>query len=204
MTVVITPVGTSLFSNCAEVNRTVQNIFNEDFRNARASDWDDWEYEIDLLKEASEEFIGNLDERAAAEFQSSYAIRSRVEQDITVRLFASDTIVSKLAAEILQSKAENVLGEQCIFEFDPSEDVIEGLQGTLPLEFQRTGIPNLMQWLDSIYGETRENSQELAINITAGYGAFIPPLTLSSKDIGQIPLYYHFKDATVVIDLSEI
>ncbi len=203
MTVVITPVGTSLFTNGGKENTTISNLF-ADIEDLDGDQWNLYPTAINLLRTESVDFINEKQESAAAELQSSMAIRSQQGHNITVRLLASDTVASRLAAEILQSSAAAVLGPQCTFEFNPDTDVIQGLQVLYPMQFRNDGIPNLKDRLNTIYYNTSENEINLAINITAGYGAFVPPMMLFSQGIGGIPLYYHFKDSHMVLDLSKI
>ena len=200
MTVVITPVGTSLFTNGAEVDTDIKDYF-ADIEDLRESDWEGCDV-LDHLRTASTSFIDLQGTAAAAELQSSQAIRGQLDHNITVRLLATDTVASRLAAEILQLNAAKVLGTQCSVEFDPHVDVIKGLQVMYPMEFQHQGLPNLDNRLDSIYRPAADNNHNLAINITAGYGAFVPPLVHFSHRIGGVPLYYHFKDSIMVLDLS--
>lgn len=203
MTTVITPVGTSLFANGGKENTTISDLF-ADIEDLGGNQWHLYQTEINLLRTESESFINSKEESAAAELQSSMAIRGQQGHDITVRLLASDTVASRLAAEILQLSAAAVLGPQCTFDFDPDTDVIEGLQVLYPMQFENEGIPNLKDRLNTIHHNASENGINLAINITAGYGAFVPPMMLFSQGIGGIPLYYHFKDSHMVLDLSKI
>ena len=201
MTVVITPVGTSLFTNGAIKDKTISDLF-EDIEDQPGSEWDSYPTEISMLKEGSKDFIATHAENAAAEFQSSFTIRGQIGHDIVVRLLASDTIASRLAAEILQSNAPSVLGPQCSFEFDPDIDLIKGLQVMYPMEFQNNGIPNLTKRLEAIHRSVSEGNHNLAVNITPGYAAIVVLLTNFSQSIGGVPLYYHFKDSHMAINFS--
>ncbi|MDE0323235.1 MAG: hypothetical protein OXN27_04880 [Candidatus Poribacteria bacterium] len=198
MTVVITPVGTSLFTNGGEHNFHIKDLF-ADIKDLRDSDWGSWEDQITNLKNESESFILEKNVSASAELQSTYTILENLEGNITVCLFASDTIASRLAAEILQENS-CVLGNRVSIEFNYPNDVIRGLQVTDPVEFLKDGVPNLKQWLFNIHNKNPANNQNLAINITGGFAATVPCLTIFASPC-KIPLYYNFENATTLINL---
>ena len=80
-----------------------------------------------------------------------------------------------------------VLGNRIRVEFDPQTDVINGLQIKKIEDFSDRGMPTLMRRISQL-----DNGQ-LVINITGGYKATVPYLTILSQ-IDQIPLFYTFED----------
>ena len=195
MTVVITPVGTSLFRNGGEDYTTIMDLF-QDLKDQRASEWDHYTDQIEILGKASMNFIDDAGVIASAEIQSTGAIHNELE-DITVHLIASDTIVSRLSAEILQEKLHDLLGVRV--EFNALHDVILGLCATAASDFEATGAYNLLGRLDAIYNNL-QNNQELAINITGGYAATVSLLTLFAEK-KQCPIYYNFEETPDLIEI---
>ena len=171
---------------------------SDDIKYSRNSDWDAYTSYIDALRSKSEAFISGMNVSASAELQSTYTILDGLEGNITVRLFASDTIASRLAAEILRDN-QRVLGNRVSVEFDHANDVISGLQVTDPLEFQQDGVPNLKAWLSGISNDLEED-QNLAVNITGGFAATVPCLTIFGQE-NSVPLYYNFENSTTLINL---
>ena len=200
MTTVITPVGTSLFNNGGEHNTDIGNYF-EEIKDLRKAEWDSYRIFIDPLRTATETFIQNEGVSASAELQSSLAIQTQLNHDITVHLLASDTVASRLAAEILQAN-EDAFGAHVTIQFDHTQDVISGLQVENTRDFSTVGIPSLFTRLAGIRGLLEEN-RNLAVNITGGYGATTPLLTVFAR-LNRFPIYYYFEDAAEIIEIQNI
>lgn len=196
MTVIITPVGTSLFNNGGTENTNIADYF-ANLKHERNNDWDKWNRFITGLRTETQMFIGSPagGVSASAELQSTQAILNELN-DITVHLIASDTIVSRLAAEILVDALPTLLGVPVVF---TPADIIQGLCATDPNHFEVLGVSNLRARLDSICNNLR-NDQRLAINITGGYAATVSLLTLFAQK-KRCPLYYNFEDTTDLIEI---
>ena len=200
MTVVITPVGTSLFTN----NQTRTGFCR--IEDKPASEWNDNSRYINALKTHSETFIRDEKTSASAELQSTAVIRDKLEDNIIVYLLASDTIASRLAAEILMDQINSpnsILGDKVTATFNPDDDVIRHLQVNNTVSFSREGMPNLFQRINYIKDWKAGGSQNLAINITGGYGATLPYLTIFAQLEG-VPLYYNFKDEKELITIPRV
>lgn len=185
MIVVVTPVGTSLFTNGTD---KIKRNFNR-IKDTSESEWNKYDSYVgdnSRLRQDSELFIQQETTSASAEFQSIAKIRDEFkDDDIEVRLLASDTIASRLAAEILMNQG-NVLGNNVSVKFEAETDVIKGLQIKSTEEFSNRGMPNLMRRISQLDGQ-------LVINITGGYKATVPYLTILSQ-VDQIPLFYTFEE----------
>ena len=190
MTVIVTPVGTSLFTNYLDKNPTDSNFKSnyDTIKKCFATEWDNgYETEINDLRCTTLAFIENSGVVASAELQSIAKIRDELKDDkIEVRLLASDTITSRLAAEILKKKG-TVLGNQVSIEFEAEKDVINGLQIKSAEDFSNRGMPSLMLRISEF------RDKQLVINITGGYKASVPYLAILSQ-IRQIPLFYTFEE----------
>ena len=206
----ITPVGTSLFTNGSEANGYIQTGFDR-IEDKPASEWDNNTRYINQLRDASENFISACGIPASAELQSTAVIRDKLDDNIIVYLLASDTIASRLAAEILRDKInppDSVLGEQVTAKFnaDPTPvgiDVIHNLQVKDAVSFSREGMPKLFQRINYIKDWVAGGSQNLAINITGGYGATLPYLTIFAQLEG-VPLYYNFENQEELITIPRV
>lgn len=204
MTVVITPVGTSLFTNGSETKNSIKTGFNRIEKHPE-SQWEARGTYITTLETACEGFIrekikGQEPESASAELQSSAKIQGTLG-DITVHLLASDTITSRLAAEILKGNlAGNILGPQVSVTFNPDQDVIRGLQVKDRKAFLRKGMNALIRRIEQINSTLAGSNQSLAINITGGYGATLPYLTIYAQ-LKSVSLYYNFEDSNELIKI---
>ena len=210
MTVVMTPVGTSLFTNGSENNRKINQRFPT-IKDKPEADWGTNTGYIDKLRSESERFIKECGISASAELQSTAVIRDKLEDNIIVHLLASDTIASRLAAEILRDQinsSSSVLGDKVTAKFnaDPAEvgiDVIRNLQVENSVNFSRGGMPNLFHRINYIKDWEAGGIQNLAINITGGYGATLPYLTIFAQLEG-VPLYYNFEGQEELITIPRV
>ena len=199
---VITPVGTSLFTNSSDTR--IKNGF-EHIEDKPASEYDQYVSRISALETLSEGFIRNEGISASAELQSTAVIQNKLQDEITLHLLASDTIASRLAAKILMNQINDpnhVLGNDVEACFDPDEDVIGHLQVKDTISFSREGMPNLFQRIDDIRNWDAYGGEDLAINITGGYGATLPYLTIFAQLKG-VPLYYNFEDQDELITIPQ-
>ena len=199
--VIITPVGTSLFTNGQE-EPDIKHFF-ADIKDEPECDWEDYSTEIEELRKASRRFIERVEVIASAEFQSTKAILDEFGSEIKVHLIASDTIASRLAAEIVAetiNSPQELLGDGVTAEFNVSSDVIRDLQIQDKLRFL-TSIPVLQNRLSSIR-DGLETDQTLAINITPGYAITVALLTRFAN-ANELTLYYNFEDTSEAIIVPE-
>ena len=208
MKTLVTPVGTSLFTNYLDKNSSDCKSFRsyyETIKKCPASEWKTGGYndEICALKRCSLGFIKNYGVRASAELQSIAKIQAKLNDEIAVRLLASDTIASRLVAEILMDKtAASVLGDKILVrEFDAGTNVIKGLQVENPKAFSNEGMTKLIQEINLISANAG-GWQALAINITGGFKATLPYLTILAQ-LYRVPLYYTFEDTDALITIPQ-
>ena len=209
MTFVITPVGTSLFTNGSEHDRIIKQNYTR-IEDKPESEWNINTASINALRTQSERFILTQRTSASAELQSTAKIQSALNSDITVHLLASDTLASRLAAEILRDQINaphNILGGNIVAKFNPDPraghiDVIRNLQVNDAKDFSRDGMPNLFHRINYIKDWEAGGSQNLAINITGGYSATLPYLTIFGQ-LESVPLYYNFEDSDELIVIPQ-
>ncbi len=203
---VITPVGLSLFTNFFKQNssselRTDFDDFKGDVNHFYAAD----EYEIHkdnvkALKDAVLEFALR-DKHASAEISSIKEIIKDIQktyphETFTICLLASDTFHSAFAVDILASPKvfdahfKGISGLSQTIEIV----VVEKLQVNKREDFIRYGMINLIRIIRRLSQKTAEKMalwKNIVLNITGGYKATIPYLTILSQ-IYNIPLYYIF------------
>lgn len=212
MKTLITPVGTSLFTNYLD-KKSSDLTFNRQYERIKkqpASAWENYQNRsISALKRSSLEFIKKSRVQASAELQSIAKIQEVIKENLEVRLLASDTIASRLAAEILSDR--NVLTDlrnvSITFNTEGfNTDVIEGLQVENAKNFSSKGMTNLIKKILLISkNETLQAPEEwhgLAINITGGFKATLPYLTILAQ-LKRVPLYYNFEDTDALIKIPQ-
>ncbi|MEE4354840.1 MAG: hypothetical protein V2I97_00120 [Desulfococcaceae bacterium] len=189
---IIAPVGLSLFSNYKHKgndsgwNRNYDTVKD---RNERACKYKS-ESRIATLKKGIEKFVKS--DNASAEISSILKIAEKFpENEFSVSLLPSDTVVSLLAAELIKDSKwlENRCSRITKVTVEP---FIPGLQVDNEQEFIQKGMSNLIQTITNFINREQDN---LLINITGGYKATIPYLTIMGQ-IYNIPLYYTFEETS--------
>ncbi len=136
---------------------------------------------------------------ASAEISSILKIKDATE----IYLIATDTILSRIAAEIIVStldgfKKEN--GSTLNVFFDTEEDVITGLKINNPQAFQEIGLPKLIERLVSL----GVNKEQIILNITGGYKGLIPFLTILGQVYDNVKLVYLYEKSDDVIVIPKL
>jgi len=200
---VITMVGTSLFENYLEHSNDTnfKNAYNY-FKNnkSKANDLDkETNRKGNIEKSLKESYFKN-NQSASAEIKSLIKLKEELNEELEIYLLYSDTALSRLAAEILY---------KVLSKYQPCDELkdceikgpikIEGLQIWNRSEFNK-GMVNLIQTIENISQGYWEN---VIINITGGYKATIPYLTILAQ-VNRCPIYYIFEDTDALIKIPYI
>lgn len=197
---VITMVGTSIFENYFEENgdSTVRNFYDT-LKKRKNNEWNNEMERIQRLRKSilnwtNEKQLnkGNL----SAEIKSLVKLKEELKDEIEIYLLHSDTILSKLAAEIIEEVVPTVRD---------LEDLKAEIRGISSLQIWdrrqfNHGMANLINEIYTIAGEYWDN---VVINITGGYKAIIPYLTILGQ-INRCPIYYIFEETDSLIKIPNI
>ncbi len=201
--IIITTVGTSLLSNL------LKEEFKDSFKFQLSSSTSK-KIQNNSLKRPdtqvssaiSEVLLGNEDfpvDRkykinlsASAEIKSICKIASGAPA--TVYLLATDTFMSEYAAEQI---AEHLNGKNGLTVINNGR--INKLKIDAPKEFEQSGFGELIKMLDSIRQEHKDD--EIILNISGGYKALIPFLTIYAQ-LKSLPLKYIYEDSEEVISIG--
>lgn len=195
---IVTTVGVSMFNNYRQHKPgDIDPIYNA-LEIKSAGEWESNQGRIEELRAKVGRWAHD-DDNACAEIKSITKIIRQLKTKCIVRLLASDTILSRLAAEIikdrLHGKEINGLKVEVAFELD--RDVIPGLQVHDRKLFERTGLIELVGRMDLMY------SDNVVFNITGGYKGTIPYLSLIAM-VNSIPLYYIFEGTDELIRIPQV
>ncbi len=206
MKTIITTVGTSIFKNAIKSNLHIKGYYG-DIENLHYSEWNSQEVRREDIKKTilDSDFLQNTN--SSAEIQTIYKIiedsKKLENKDCKIILLTTDTILSNLAAEIIQTylekekfpkpeirKIDNLLVS---FEHLTSEEKKD------EKEKINSGFNNLIKVLDEII--KKEKPENCILNISGGYKALIPYTTIIGQ-LYKVPLMYMYEDSDtlVVID----
>jgi putative CRISPR-associated protein (TIGR02619 family) len=192
---VITMVGTSLFENFFDEDRNdVVFTYYTDLKEKRASEWESESSRIKKLNDAVRNRISSLSEtekfEVSAEVKSLQKLKEELKGEFEIYLLSSDTVLSRLAGEIIKDEVEKL-------EIGTAElHSIPGLQIWDRDEFKR-GMAELIQ---KIYAIANYYWEDVIINITGGFKATIPFLTILAQ-VNRYPIYYIFEDTNTLIKI---
>ncbi len=185
---IITTVGTSLFTNYLEQNSDI-SILYQAIKDKPYYEYHKEERRVNRIKNKLLEFAKK--ENSCAEITSIAKLRDKYE-DIEVFLIATDTIESVVVCEVLEKVLPNV-------KFNAEYDVIDKLQVENYKDFKE-GLSELIKRLYKIASNYYDN---LILNITGGYKAVIPYLTIFGQ-VNAVPLYYVFENSDSLISIPKI
>ena len=199
MKTVITTVGTSIFENFMDEDKNKKSNLIDDcgedllvLRNKRFIDYDRYKRRIKNVKEVVSKWISESP-KYSAELRSLEAIYEKYKEPIDVMLITSDTILSNIAAELLEEYIKN----DTVWISSIKKYRVGGLQVENTEEFEEKGLPNLIELISQFLGEN------LIFNITGGYKAIVPYLTTVAL-IYDFPIVYIFEDSEELLSLPSL
>lgn len=213
---IITTVGTSIFTNYRK--EKVKNHYGRNYASIgvpydrtedepASSIYDDnFRSYVRSLKEVIEdywyEYDGRANQTVSAEISSILKIAEAENEPCEVHLIATDTLQSVLAAELMvgwferfpQPKVSKVLFQRqgTAFEMQKDSDyVVKDLRVESHKDYEK-GFFNLLELLDKLSKAGKKEEYELVFNVTGGYKALIPVMTLYAQ-LERIPLKYLYE-----------
>ena len=141
---------------------------------------------------------------ASAEIESIVKIQQEVGQKIQVYLIATDTVLSRLASEIIASSLKQYFSPNIEVYFNPEIDVINNLRID-DFDRFRQGLVKLSDRFYQIAGNklAANQSEDIILNITGGYKGIVPFLSLLGQ-INQTSIQYIFEDTGVLINIPQL
>ena len=196
---VIMMVGTSLFVNYLE--HECDNTFKNHFEALKNRDSKYYENELRKVKYIKQKVchwlrslgLANINS-ASAEIKSLLKLEEQIrDDDFEVHLLSSDTILGKLAGEILETELVKLKG------FEIKMHVISDLQ----VKDSKRFIKGMRNLIDEIFEIADEYWGNVIMNITGGYKASIPYLTILAQ-LNGCPIYYIFEDQDALIKVPNL
>lgn len=195
---IITMIGDSIFENYFRKyeDKVIRNCLFDKLKEKKAEFLNSEKKRIEKIRNVIKEWAEKESDKRniSAEIKSLLKLQEELKEDFDIYLLCSDTILSRLAGEIIKDILSKLFNNRRI-----ETKVIGGLQIWDRKEFNR-GMANLISEIYSIAGEYWDN---VIINITGGYKATIPYLTILAQ-INRCPIYYIFEDTDALIKIPNI
>ena len=204
MKTVITTVGTSIFENFMDKEknkyRNFINKLSEDFRKLKGVEYEkskDYLKRVEKIKKIVGKWISEHPEHSA-ELRSLETIRETYKDDIDVILMTSDTILSNIAADLIESviKRGNLQG----LSFRERKRIVS-LQVKDSGKFRTEGVHNLINFVDKTLQSYYSN--DVIFNITGGYKVITPIMTIMAS-VFNCDLVYIFEDSEELIKIPPV
>lgn len=199
MKFVLTAVGTSVFTNFIDDHTDggrLEDLYQY-IELEPGSRWDDLQpYVEDIQGLRSFPRWIRQTTGASAEMESTSKIVRRASEECEVRLLASDTVDSRLAADLI---ASNARVDEATFRFEKENDVIEGLRVDDSESFVR-GMRSLIERLRALI--RKHSAEQTIMNITGGYKATLPYVTLMAQ-LNDVPLAYKFEETDALLSVPQ-
>ena len=197
MKTIITTVGTSIFTNLTKKEGKHDEIKSRfgDLKDIRFSEYGDYSDSIEDkgarkgLRSLVQEAV-KTDPKASAEIESILKIAK--DEKVIIHLLATDTVLSVLAADIIKDWFDDK--QKINFNASYEDDVIKDLLVTDKQTFEK-GLTNLFTKIDAIVPEKKgkKDWSDIVFNITGGYKAIIPHLTILAQ-VYRCPICYIFSE----------
>jgi putative CRISPR-associated protein (TIGR02619 family) len=198
---IITTVGTSLFENYHKKYRDtafedLYDFFKNNEISAKELDKQELRKKSLIDKFNSNYFKNNFD--ASAEIKSLIKLQEELKEDFDIYLLHSDTELGRLAAEIIKDNIS--LYEEYGLKISRVDiHLIEELK----IQNRQKFIQGMQELINKIYKISQNYWGNVVINITGGYKATIPYLTILAQ-VNQCPIYYIFENTDALIQIPNI
>lgn len=186
---IITTVGTSIFENYLDQHDDIKTHYAT-LKDRPAAEWDGQTSRIELIRTTVSAWA-NGNDKASAEITSIRKILTERPGETNVHLLATDTILSRLAAEIIKTVLVTGDGIKC-----GNPKVLAGLQVGDYKKFSEEGFTSLFVAVKDIAAASEND--ECILNISGGYKAIIPQLTILGQ-LCDIPLCYIYESGEDLI-----
>lgn len=186
---IITTVGVSVVTNYLRAKGRSTSEFieqsNQIFENTK---WVEFKSDYCDFKNSIIDFNQQISKKTSAEIKTILLLKEKFEID-NIYLVHTDTIGGKFAAEILKEIFDN--NNYNVVDYKK----IDGINFDNAEDFQKIGFSKLIEYIDD------KKTKNTALNISGGYKALIPFLTIYAQ-ISSLPIYYVYEDSDNLIEIN--
>lgn len=212
MKTIISTVGTSIFENFKDKLCAMDDDFNSFYKCQKeySFHFSDWKQHKEYIKTIRDKFNKKNYEKhhdISAEIASIISIQKELNEEVCIHLIATDTILSVLAAELIRDWFEKNAEKypdikEVKFKLPDNDNNIQNegnhIVKDLRIDTQENyekGVMGLLEVLDRIPINI--------LNITGGYKAIVPILTLWAQ-IKKVPVKYLFNESELSGKISPL
>jgi putative CRISPR-associated protein (TIGR02619 family) len=208
---ILTSVGTSLFTNYINQNNKDKQFIAdyEELCNEKIKDFDELG---SLIKNLSSKILkwGNGNFSSCAEFQSINKLEKENKFDSNhciIHLLISETCESKLAADLI----DKLIGGS-FSKIEINKKIIQGMNINSGNDFENKALNNLYTYFQNVTDKIKKINEDgnnynpysdIMINITGGYKAIIPYMTLLGQ-LYNIPVYYIYEKSEELLEVPQL
>lgn len=188
---VITTVGTSIFYNYNQEYKDIKEHY-DCIEKKGHREWDACEDRLNRIRRTITDWAFQ-NRNASAEIKSLIKLQQAEKDQLDVYLLATDTVVSRLAAEIIRDVLNNSEGINVIF--NANKDVISGLQVEDYGAFVKIGSHEFIKRINDIAGGY---FSDIIFNISGGYKGLIPFMTIMAQ-VNSCDIIYIYEESDALI-----
>lgn len=184
-----------------KIYQKVTENFLSGFSKKKIIKKNDWSERIEIKWETAENDKHNYDCCAETKtIQKIFELVNEKAKDETkqnkfkIHLICTDTALSKVAGKIIEKFYEK--NDRFTIEL---HEPITGLQVHNPDKFKDEGINNLITKIKEI----KDKDNDVILNISGGYKALIPILTIIGQ-LENIPLKYIYEESEALIEIGQL
>lgn len=211
MKTIISTVGTSIFENFFQLpenssHKAASNYSHLKKNNYAYAEWDSHKTRIEALEK-----INWKKSKTSAEIASIIAIQAELGKEVEVYLLATDTILSVLAAELIQQWFEDESNKERYpgitklaferpdsgFENNDTENHVIKYLRIDKQENYENGMMALLKVLNRITAE------DAILNITGGYKSIVPIMTIWAQ-INKVVVKYLFNEGELAANVKPL
>lgn len=192
---VITTVGTSIFNNYFQEHDDIKDHYSY-IENKRHREWDACKDRLNRVRKPLTDWA-RQNRDASAEIKSLIKLYEMEKDNLDVYLLATDTVVSRLAAEIIKDVFTGIEGINIAF--NEKQDVISGLQVEDYEAFVKTGSHEFVRRIINI---ARGYFSDVVFNISGGYKGLIPFMTIMAQ-VNSCDVVYIYEESEALIKIPK-
>jgi len=192
---VITTVGTSIFTNYLQEHDDIKEHYSV-IEKKWHREWDVCKDRLNRIRKPVTNWA-RQNRDASAEIKSLIKLRETEKDSLDVFLLATDTVASRLAAEIIKDVFTG--SEEININFNENQDVISGLQVKEYELFVKTGAHEFVKRIKNI---ARGFFSDIVFNISGGYKGLIPFMTIMAQ-VNSCDVVYIYEESEALIKIPK-